>query len=83
MTFGESTQRLPRHSQDFHYEELNKVRHLSFRKMLNTHGPGLDPAERDAMEALLFRCFRLDPRERSSAAELLKDPWWGDVDVEA
>ncbi|KAM5534359.1 hypothetical protein V8D89_011952 [Ganoderma adspersum] len=52
-------------------------------KYLNADGakrrPDLDPAEGDAILAIVLRCLQLDPQARPSAAELLEDPWWEDV----
>jgi serine/threonine protein kinase len=37
--------------------------------------------ERKATADIMSRCLRLDPDDRASAEELLKDPWFADVEV--
>ena len=50
--------------------------HATLHTLLRTRCPDLDPAEGDAIVAIVLCCLKLDPWERPSAAELLEDPWW-------
>lgn len=40
----------------------------------------LDQADVEATAALIMRCLRLQPENRPSAEELLKDPWFSGVE---
>ncbi|RXW25557.1 hypothetical protein EST38_g374 [Candolleomyces aberdarensis] len=41
---------------------------------------GIQPTESQGVVALMERCLRLDPDDRSTVAELLNDPWFDDVE---
>lgn len=39
----------------------------------------VSPEEGEIMAKFLERCLRLNPEDRATAAELVNDPWLGDV----
>ncbi|KJZ77710.1 hypothetical protein HIM_02887 [Hirsutella minnesotensis 3608] len=59
------------------------VEQTSMEELFDQAGPDLDEEEASKVKALVRRILQYDPVKRPSAAEILLDPWFCEMDVES
>jgi len=57
------------------------VEQTSMEELFDQAGPDLDEEEARDVKALIRRILQYDPAKRPSAAEILSDPWFCEIEV--
>lgn len=55
----------------------------SMEQLFDEAGSDLDEEEANKVKALIRRILQYDPAKRPSAAEILSDPWFREIEVES
>ncbi|KAK1772822.1 serine protein kinase [Phialemonium atrogriseum] len=63
-------------------EEPLMLEQTSMEELFDQAGPELDEVEARKVKALIRRILQYDPAKRPSAAEILVDPWFCEIEVE-
>ncbi len=62
-------------------DEPLMLEQTSMEEFFDQAGPDLDGEEARKVKALIRRILRYDPAQRPSAAEILDDPWFREIEV--